>query len=214
MLLGLMVSIGVGSALFHTLATGPTRLLDALAIAVFIVVFLWLYSRRVLKLNHLSALILSAAFVAAALVGRQSPHVLNGSLIYAPALLFIFGLGLVHLFQARHARFGLLSAAGVFVVSLFFRVIDSSVCESFPWGTHFLWHLCNAVVLYIAARTLLGALEKLARRRNCSCISINLLNPHMRRWLREPLRPAVDLFRAAGYRGEPMRLRKCFQAAD
>lgn len=65
-----------------------------------------------------------------------------------------------------------------------------------------------------AARTLLGALEKLARRRNCSCISIDLLNPHMRRWLREPLDPAVELFRAAGYRGEPMRLRKCFHAAD
>ena len=65
-----------------------------------------------------------------------------------------------------------------------------------------------------AARTLLGALEKLARRRNCSCISINLLDPHMRRWLREPLHPAVELFRAAGYRGEPMRLRKCFHAAD
>lgn len=64
-----------------------------------------------------------------------------------------------------------------------------------------------------AARTLLRALEKLARRRNCSCISINLLNPHMRRWLREPHHPAVELFRAAGYRGKPMRLRKCFQAA-
>ncbi len=64
-----------------------------------------------------------------------------------------------------------------------------------------------------AARALLAALEKLARKRNCYCVSLGLLNPKMRRWLREPNHPAADLFRTAGFSGEPLRLRKCFDRA-
>ena len=60
------------------------------------------------------------------------------------------------------------------------------------------------------AYLLLGALEELARTQHCSCITISLLNPQMRRWLREPNNPAMDLFRAAGFRGEQLRMRKCF----
>lgn len=61
-----------------------------------------------------------------------------------------------------------------------------------------------------AAKVLLLALEDIARRLACSCISISLLKPEMRKWLREPNNPAMDLFRAAGFRGEQLRLRKCF----
>lgn len=61
-----------------------------------------------------------------------------------------------------------------------------------------------------AAKVLLGALEDLARERGCYCISLGMLNPKMRRWLRQPRHPVADLFSAAGFRGEPLRLRKCF----
>jgi hypothetical protein len=40
-------------------------------------------------------------------------------------------------------------AAGVFTVSLVFRTIDEALCQTFPVGTHFLWHLCNAAMLYL-----------------------------------------------------------------
>ena len=60
------------------------------------------------------------------------------------------------------------------------------------------------------ARILLAALEKIAREQACSCVSISLLNPLMRRWLRSRKKPAMDLFREAGFRGEQLRLRKCF----
>ena len=60
---------------------------------------------------------------------------------------------------------------------------------------------------------LLRALEELAGRLGCSCISISLLNAQMRKWLRDPRNPAIDIFRAAGFRGEQLRLRKCFASA-
>jgi hypothetical protein len=64
-----------------------------------------------------------------------------------------------------------------------------------------------------AAVVLLRALEDLARRSGCSCVSISLLNARMRKWLRDPRNPAMDVFRAAGFGGEQLRLRKCFAEA-
>ena len=60
------------------------------------------------------------------------------------------------------------------------------------------------------AKVLLEALQDVALSLDCSCISISLLNPQMRKWLREPKNPAMDLFRSSGFRGEQLRLRKCF----
>ena len=54
----------------------------------------------------------------------------------------------------------LLAAAGVFTVSLFLRTIDAAACERFAHGTHFFWHLLNGVVLYLAARSLLGTAQR------------------------------------------------------
>jgi len=45
--------------------------------------------------------------------------------------------------------------AGALAVSLFFRTIDNAVCDMLPIGTHFLWHLTNGAVLYLAARALI-----------------------------------------------------------
>lgn len=61
-----------------------------------------------------------------------------------------------------------------------------------------------------AADVLLGSLETIARAQECSCISLRLLTPKMRRALRWSNGTRVDLFEAAGYRAEPLRLGKCF----
>ncbi len=62
-----------------------------------------------------------------------------------------------------------------------------------------------------AARVLLDGLEALARGRDCSCIVIGLLNPMIRRRLRDEQEATVDLFKATGFQGDYMRLRKCFE---
>jgi hypothetical protein len=62
-----------------------------------------------------------------------------------------------------------------------------------------------------AARVLLDGLEALAREQDCSCIVIGLLNPMIRRRLRDEQEATVDLFKATGFQGDYMRLRKCFQ---
>jgi hypothetical protein len=62
-----------------------------------------------------------------------------------------------------------------------------------------------------AARVLLDGLEALAREQDCSCIVIGLLNPMIRRRLRDEQEATVDLFKATGFQGDYMRMRKCFE---
>jgi len=49
----------------------------------------------------------------------------------------------------------LLGMLVIFSVSLLLRTVDPLVCPVLPVGTHFAWHLLNAVVLYRAMRLLI-----------------------------------------------------------
>jgi hypothetical protein len=62
-----------------------------------------------------------------------------------------------------------------------------------------------------AAALLLESCESIARAQQCRCMTLRLLNPAMRKWLRRSNGPRADIFQAAGFRGEPLRLRKCFE---
>lgn len=157
MLIGLMVAIGIGSGLFHTFAETWAMVLDVVPILLFQLAFLWIYSRRVIGWQGWSAAALVGGFLLASLYAREFPHLLNGSLTYALAITAILALGTYHWLAQKPARLLLIAAAGVFAVSLFFRTIDEAVCPQFPLGTHFLWHLLDAVVLYLCGRSLLAS---------------------------------------------------------
>ncbi len=154
-LIFLAVSIGIGSALFHTFATGWARILDVVPILLFQLLFLWLYTRQVMGIQAALAAAAVVIFLVAGLVGRQFPHVLNRSLVYAPAFLLLVGLGLYHLRKQKPGRLLLIAAAGVFALALLFRSIDLSVCPYFPVGTHFLWHILNGGVVYLVMHVLI-----------------------------------------------------------
>jgi hypothetical protein len=62
-----------------------------------------------------------------------------------------------------------------------------------------------------AARVLLEGLEDFARGQGCSCMVISLLNPVMRRFLRDQREATADLLKAIGFRGDYQRMRKCFE---
>ncbi len=62
-----------------------------------------------------------------------------------------------------------------------------------------------------AARVLLDGLEALAREQDGSGIIIGLLNPMIRRRLRDEQEATADLFKATGFQGDYLRLRKRFE---
>lgn len=163
-LIALIVAIGIGSSLFHTFATPWAHWLDIIPILLFQLAFLWIYTRRVIRLPLVATAAIVAAFLVVALYSRQFPQLLNRSLMYAPPLFVMLALGLYHWRHRISHRFSLLAAAGSLFVAIFFRTVDQMVCEPFPLGTHFLWHLLNAVVVYLCVLAVLGSSVKLDAR--------------------------------------------------
>lgn len=159
LLLAIVFSIGIGSFLFHTFANTATLWLDILPILLFLLTYLWLNVRRVLDWSVAAAAVAVAIFLLATLGAGRFGHLLNGAPFYLPALLMLIGLTIAHA-DKRGDYVTMLGATIVFVFALTFRTLDNTICHLFPAGTHFLWHLLNAVAVFYATRGLLLYPEK------------------------------------------------------
>ena len=154
-LIWLAVSVGIGSALWHTYATAGTLILDIIPILIFLIWFFWLYMRSVAGMPTPLVLTAIAAFLVASTLAQRGADVLHGALYYTPALVLLLVLGVFHARERATARFTLLAAAGVYALALVFRTIDLEVCSAIPIGTHFLWHSLNGLAAYLAMRCLI-----------------------------------------------------------
>lgn len=162
LLLALIAAVGIGSLVFHTLATRWAALLDIVFIAFFVLVYYQRFQVRLLGKSPAASWRGVGAFVLlAVLFGSATrllpPIALNGSEFYLPP----FALLLVCARQARGraaqtARW-LTLAGALFLVSITCRAIDQAICPAWPLGSHFGWHLVNAAMLYSCLRGLLAA---------------------------------------------------------
>ena len=155
MLIGLAAATGIGSILWHTYPTMLMLILDIVPILLFIMWFIWLYTRNVIRMRPLFAVASVGAFLLLTFLAFPFADVLHGALLYAPGLVVTLVLGLFHAIERTVARFTLLAAAGVYLAALLFRTIDNEVCSVLPIGTHFLWHLLIGFVTYLAMRSLI-----------------------------------------------------------
>lgn len=157
LLIVILAAIGVGSGLWHLYATKQTMLADVIPITLFINLYLLSFLRRVMRLGWewVAGLWLCFFMVTYVTQTIAPPDLFNGSIMYGPALLTLLALG----WWAKRAalpEFPLLGTAIViFLLSITFRSMDRSICDLLPYGTHFLWHLLNAVVLYLLLRLLI-----------------------------------------------------------
>lgn len=157
------VAVGLGSFTFHTVATRGAALADTIPIAIFIYGYLLLALRRFLNLSLVGAGAIVIAYGAGAqtLPLMFSPGALNGSASYLPALVAMIAVALS---TGGATRRSLAWAAAIFTLSLTLRTIDRAACAEFPLGTHFLWHLLNAYVLYLLLRTAIDAADNESAR--------------------------------------------------
>jgi hypothetical protein len=144
----LVAVIGAGSFLFHTFANGWSVLADVLPIAVFIYGFFALALFRFVGLRPAAAIAGTISFaVAGQVVERLAAPLLGSSASYLPALLALAGIGALLRLRGHGAGRWLLLAAGTFTLSLTFRTLDGPLCPTWGLGTHFLWHMLNALTL-------------------------------------------------------------------
>jgi len=175
MLVGLVLAIGVGSFLFHTYATCWASVADTAPIGIFMLAYLGYALRRFLGLPWLVVLIAVAAFVGSMRLAGDLPCVpgllpitragghpcFNGSLGYLPALAALMLVGLALAVRRHPAASRVLAAGLVFGASLAFRTLDFEVCAltevmGKARGTHAVWHVLNAVTLYLLLAAAVG----------------------------------------------------------
>ncbi len=147
-----VTAVGIGSFLFHTVATVWAALADVLPITIFILSYLALVLRRGFALPWWAALGLTVVFLPVSTaveagVGALAGDALGGSEGYLPALAALVVCGAWLAGRDHALGRALLVAAGLFAVSLTFRTLDMPLCPVFPLGTHFLWHLLNGLLL-------------------------------------------------------------------
>ncbi|MDR9428488.1 MAG: ceramidase domain-containing protein [Salibaculum sp.] len=149
-LAAVLFAIGIGSFLFHTLATGWAALADTLPILGFILLYLFAVHRDVLAWPGWAAGLATAGFLPYAagvtVLLRDVPFFGVSSFYWTvPILLVIYGIVLRHRFPALVRGFAV--GAALLSLSITARSLDETLCAAFPVGTHLFWHLLNAVML-------------------------------------------------------------------
>jgi len=160
----ILAAIGIGSWLWHTHAQAWAGIADVLPILLFILVYLYAANRDFWRLPRWGALALSAAFIpyAAATVPlfRLIPG-LGSSAAYGPVPLLILIYAALLARRLPEVARGLAIGAALLIVSLAARTLDGPLCDAIPFGTHFLWHVLNAVML--------GGMIEVYRRHGAAC---------------------------------------------
>lgn len=161
--------VGIGSFCFHTTAARWAFVFDTGSIAVLSFAYLGYALRRFAGASWGMTLLGVALMAASFFLVRFLPcpgaqllpitaaaghPCLNGSLGYLPVIAAMAIVG-AWLWQRDHGAGSLiLGAAGVFLLSLVVRSIDTEVCGMSTLfgrarGTHALWHVLNAVAIYL-----------------------------------------------------------------
>ena len=146
----ILFSIGCGSFLFHTFAQTWAAILDVTAILIFILTYIFLANRRFLAWSKMVSLIGVILFFPYQLLLASilsNIQFFGSSVQYIPVaiLIFIYS-GLLRKSEPNLSR-GLFIGASILCLSIIFRTIDEPFCSISLVGTHFVWHILNAIML-------------------------------------------------------------------
>jgi len=161
-------AIGIGSLLFHTFANAWSELADVIPIWTFV---FWMILSIIVTMSDsnvwralfgavkvLAIVGLVFWFVSGALLDTPGAATagsrLNSSEQHAPALLALIIFSLITGLRKHPASPWVATATGVFAISLALRTVDLALCSTFPVGTHFAWHLLNALMIGLLLQVL------------------------------------------------------------
>ncbi len=150
--------VGIGSFLFHTFANRWSELADVIPIWIFVTIFILVAIHRIggvrpgkIAIGALS--VVAVVIVAMLAIGEgytsaaASPPLLNGSLQYTPALVALFVFSFVGWRRDSVMAPWIGAATITFALALVFRTIDMALCDVWAYGTHFVWHCLNGLMV-------------------------------------------------------------------
>lgn len=154
--------ISLGSLAFHTFGTVWAAISDSLPIAIFIYSFVYLALRRYYDAPHYVAALGPPTLIGLAYFFYAVE--LGGPSGYLPALIGLIGLGLGLIRRAPELARSLFTTALVFATSLTLRTLDMPLCANNALGTHWAWHVLNALTLFLVTQTFIAAKHRDAVR--------------------------------------------------
>ena len=156
LLAGLIAAIGIGSFLWHTLATPWAAVTDVVPILLFINVFLLSFLVRIVKLGPwaVAGWFVTFQVVNVGLLLATPADALNSSVFYLPIWATLWLMVAYCWRNGSGGRQAMLAAGLAFTLSLTLRSVDIDLCRAWPLGTHFAWHLLNGLVLYLVTMAL------------------------------------------------------------
>lgn len=172
-LIFLTFCIGTGSFLFHTHATVWAAIADTLPIWTFVgtytLVCIWLVGWTASTRLAIGVFLL-IALVAVLLLGNdspaepnaaaQAPSRFNGSEQYLPAIIAMVFFSAVTMISKHPIRYWFLAATLTFFMALGFRTFDMAICDAFPYGTHYLWHILNGLMIGLLLQALIRNVKR------------------------------------------------------
>ena len=146
----LLFSIGCSSFLFHTFAQTWAAILDVTAILIFIMAYIFVANRRFLAWSKMVSLIGVILFfpyqlILASILSNIQLFGSSVQYISVAILIFIYS-GFLRKSEPNLSR-GLFFGATILCLSIVFRIIDEPLCSILSVGTHFVWHILNAIML-------------------------------------------------------------------
>lgn len=146
----ILLLIGIGSWLFHTHATAWAATADTTPIMAFTLLYIYLANRDFLGWPRWVAVAGAVAYIpyTAALTPLFAALPFFGiSSFYWPLPLLIFAYALFLRVRAPQTARNIAIGATILCLSLTARSVDLPACDTLPFGTHWLWHLLNALML-------------------------------------------------------------------
>ena len=140
----LLIACGIGSGLWHGLRDGSALFWEVRAGLFFLLGLAICWSRRLW--SPVGAVWFVVAFVLTFEFSREYLSVGNQRWVAAAPSVILFGSILAAQMVMRSKKAALLGlgAMGLSLTALGFRTYDLEFCDSFPMGTHWLWHMFNS----------------------------------------------------------------------
>jgi hypothetical protein len=140
----LLIACGIGSGIWHGLRDGVALRWEVQFGLFFLLGLAICWSRRLW--SPIGSLIFVVAFVFAFLFSRQYLGIFNQRWVAVAPAVILFGsvLATQTVMRSKKAALLGLAAMALSLTALGFRTYDLTVCDYFPMGTHWLWHIFNS----------------------------------------------------------------------
>ncbi len=138
---------GITTVLQHLHPSRATVVIDIVPTILFVGITFFAYARDVMRLSlgeAVSGTLVMLPFVGGSLLLLLMLEEPFASAGYASLPVFILGMAVVLRQRDGGTGFGVMMAGVVLMGALALRGLDMPLCDRFPWGTHFLWHLVAA----------------------------------------------------------------------